>query len=89
MLDGGAMEMAMAMAIGDAANEEQDEPGNYSRRDIYTSRKLQDFPFVYTDECRLIQRAFYICDIPNQLHSNIFILAGVTTFAKLAAHTNS
>ena len=69
---------------GGAAIQDGDDPGDYSNRDIVMPREFGANPFVYTNECRLIQRALYIYKIPDSSHANYFAQAGITTFANLA-----
>ena len=45
-----------------------------------------DDAFVYTDECRSIRRALFLCKIPDLAHAKYFVNAGVTTFARLAEY---
>ena len=43
-----------------------DDPGGYTNVDIVVPDALGDNAFDYTDECRLIRRALYLCRIPDQ-----------------------
>ena len=62
----------------------EDDPGDYTNRDIHVPRELRDNAFVYTDECRSIRRALYLCKIPDHSHAKYFVQARITTFANLA-----
>ena len=46
-------------------------------------------PFVYDDECQLVRRALYLCDISDQFHAHYFVQAGITTFANLSEYTGN
>ncbi len=61
-----------------------DDPGDYTNVDIVVPDALGDNAFDYTDECRLIRRALYLCRIPDQTHAKYFIHAGINTFENLA-----
>ena len=74
---------------GGAANEDGDNHGDYSNRDIDVPIAFGPSPFVCDDECRLIRRALYLCAIHNQFHCQYFVQAGITTFANLSEYTGS
>ena len=64
----------------------EDDPRDYSNRDINVPRECGADPFEYTNECRLIRRALYLCKIPDRSHAKYFVQAGITTFANLAEY---
>ena len=49
-----------------------DDPGDYTNRDIQIPTELGDDAFEYTDECRSIRRALFLCKIPDHYHAKYF-----------------
>ena len=49
----------------------EDDPGDYTHRDIHVPREFGADAFEYTDECRLIRWALYLCKFPDHSQLNI------------------
>ena len=73
----------------DDDEEDEDEDGSYAHARIELPLRYNLNNFDYTNECRLVRRAFWLCRIPDHHHGPMMVLGGLTTFAKLANYSQS